>query len=84
MILTAHAVINISVEGLYTYLPIHSEGELIANLRERLEELNKYKFSDTEWERFFTSVIANPSAGRPIFKSEQIASKLSRMLTMHC
>ena len=45
----------------YTYLPIHSEAELIANLRERLEELNKYKFSDTEWERFFTSVIANPN-----------------------
>ena len=45
----------------YIYLPIHSEAELIANLRERLEELNKYKFSDTEWERFFTSVIANPN-----------------------
>ena len=45
----------------YTYLPIHSEADLIANLRERLEELNKYKFSDTEWERFFTSVVANPN-----------------------
>ena len=45
----------------YIYLPIHSEAELIANLRERLEELNKYQFSDTEWERFFTSVIANPN-----------------------
>ena len=45
----------------YTYLPIHSEAELIANLRERLEELNKYKFSDTEWERFFNQCIANPN-----------------------
>lgn len=45
----------------YTYLPIHSEAELIANLRERLEELNKYKFSDTEWERFFSTSIANPN-----------------------
>ena len=45
----------------YTYLPIHSEEELIANLRERLEELNKYKFSDTEWERFFKDCIANPN-----------------------
>lgn len=45
----------------YQYLPIHSEAELIANLRERLEELNKYKFSDTEWERFFNSCIANPN-----------------------
>jgi len=45
----------------YTYLPIHSENELIANLRERLEELNKYKFSDSEWERFFKDCIANPN-----------------------
>ena len=45
----------------YTYLPIHSEAELTANLRERLEELNKYKFSDTEWERFFSTCIANPN-----------------------
>ena len=45
----------------YTYLPIHSEEELIANLRERLEELNKYQFTDTEWERFFKNCIANPN-----------------------
>lgn len=45
----------------YQYLPIHSEVDLIANLRERLEELNKYQFSDTEWERFFNSCIANPN-----------------------
>ena len=45
----------------FTYLPIHSEAELISNLRERLEELNKYKFSDTEWERFFKDCIANPN-----------------------
>ena len=45
----------------YTYLPIHSETELIANLRERLEELNKYKFSETEWDRFFNQCIANPN-----------------------
>ena len=45
----------------YTYLPIHSEVDLIANLRERLEELNKYQFSDSEWERFFNSCVANPN-----------------------
>ena len=45
----------------YQYLPIHSEADLIVNLRERLEELNKYQFSDTEWERFFNSCIANPN-----------------------
>ena len=45
----------------YTYLPIHTEADLIANLRERLEELNKYKFTDTEWDRFFSGCIANPN-----------------------
>ena len=45
----------------YTYLPIHSEDELIANLRSQLEELNDYKFSDKEWERFFADSIANPN-----------------------
>lgn len=43
----------------YTYLPIHSEKDLISNLRDQLEELNHYKFSNAEWERFFNAVIAN-------------------------
>lgn len=55
----------------YTYLPIHSESDLIANLRVRLEELNKYKFSDTEWERFFKTSIANPN--------EHIAEKTAKI-----
>lgn len=45
----------------YTYLPIHSEAELIANLRRQLEALNHYQFSDKEWERFFNGIIANPN-----------------------
>ena len=45
----------------YTYLPIHDEAELIANLRKQLEKLNDYTFSDTEWERFFNDIIANPN-----------------------
>ena len=45
----------------YTYLPIHSEDELIANLRIQLEVLNHYKFSDDEWDRFFKGIIANPN-----------------------
>ena len=53
--------IRLLCEQGYTYLPIHSEADLIANLRVRLEELNKYKFSDTEWERFFKTSIANPN-----------------------
>ncbi|HQN64809.1 MAG TPA: type I restriction endonuclease subunit R [Methylophilus sp.] len=42
----------------YTYLPITSEAELIANLRSQLEKLNKITFSDAEWERFFATSIA--------------------------
>lgn len=45
----------------YTYLPIHSETELVANLRAQLEELNNYKFTDSEWKRFFSDNIANPN-----------------------
>jgi len=42
----------------YTHLKIKSEAEFIDNLRERLEELNDYQFSDDEWERFFNTEIA--------------------------
>ena len=47
----------------YTYLPIHEESDLIANLRAQLERLNDYQFSDTEWERLFTTVLANANDG---------------------
>ena len=40
---------------------IHSEEELISNLRVQLEKLNNYHFSDDEWQRFFSSAIANPN-----------------------
>jgi len=43
----------------YEYLNITSENDLILNLRKQLEKLNNYAFSDTEWELFFTSEIAN-------------------------
>ena len=48
----------LGAEG-YEYLPIHSGKELILNLRQQLEKLNNYKFSDTEWEKFFNAEIAN-------------------------
>lgn len=53
--------IRLLCEQGYTYLPIHSEDELISNLRSQLETLNDYKFSDNEWERFFSDAIANPN-----------------------
>ena len=45
----------------YEYLPIHTESDLVSNLRRQLEELNHYTFSDTEWEDFFHNAIANPN-----------------------
>lgn len=43
----------------YDFLPITSEMDLIRNLRTQLEKLNETTFSDTEWEQFFTTEIAN-------------------------
>lgn len=53
--------IRLLTEQGYTYLNIHKEADLIANLREHLEELNNIKFTDSEWEQFFTTAIANPN-----------------------
>src|SRR5665647_1408291 len=47
----------------YEYLPITTEQELIANLRHKLEILNDYQFTNTEWEQFFKSKIANQNNG---------------------
>ena len=43
----------------YEYLPIHTEADLISNLRKQLSKLNNYQFSNDEWERFIKEVIAN-------------------------
>ena len=45
----------------YIYLPIHTEKDLISNLRTQLETLNHYLFSEEEWNRFFSEIIANPN-----------------------
>ena len=47
----------------YEYLTIHNEEALIKNLRSCLEKLNDYTFSDTEWNSFFTTCIANANEG---------------------
>lgn len=51
--------IRLLCEQGYEYVNIHSEAELIMNLRNQLSELNNYVFSDEEWNRFFTNIIAN-------------------------
>lgn len=55
--------IRLLCEQGYEYFPIHSEAELIANLRKKLEALNGYTFTDGEWERFFSESIANTNDG---------------------
>lgn len=47
----------------YEYLPIHKEKDLVDNLRLQLEAVNGYRFSDEEWGRFFSEVLANPKSG---------------------
>ena len=45
----------------YEYLPVTSEADLILNLRKQLEKLNDFTFTDSEWEQFFASELANPN-----------------------
>ena len=47
----------------YDYLQIHDSDTLINNLRKQLELLNKYNFTDSEWERFFNDNICNNNDG---------------------
>lgn len=51
--------IRLLCEQGYEYLHIHTEKDLTANLRKKLEELNNYQFSDTEWDDFFKNAVAN-------------------------
>lgn len=53
--------IRLLCEQGYEYLQIHSEKDLITNLRYRLEKLNSYEFSDSEWKQFFFNAVANPN-----------------------
>lgn len=45
----------------YEYLTLHTEANLIANLRRQLEAVNDFSFTDGEWQRFFADAIANPN-----------------------
>ncbi len=81
----------------YEYLPIHTEADLIANLRTKLEELNSterdkdgkiipFRFSDSEWLRFFKTELSNSNDGiedktRKIQEEGRIAFKTDDGLT---
>lgn len=56
-------LIRLLVEQGYESIRIHSEEELVCNLRRKLEELNDFTFSDGEWERFFSERIASANEG---------------------
>lgn len=47
----------------YEYLELHTPQEMVDNLRSCMQELNGYTFTDSEWDRFFKSVIANKGDG---------------------
>ena len=55
--------IKMLTEQGYEYLKIHNSESLINNLRTQLEIVNDYKFTDSEWDRFFNDSIANNNDG---------------------
>ena len=57
------SLIAILQEQAYEYLSIHTEADLLANLRVQLEALNHIEFSDGEWSRFFSQCIAGKNDG---------------------
>ena len=59
----------------YEYLTIHNEEMLKANLRQQLEILNNYTFSDNEWTQFFSDCLANTN--------ESIVEKTRKIQTDH-
>ena len=69
----ARLIAQLKAQG-YEYAQIHSEEELIKNLRTRLEKLNDYTFSDSEWNRFFTMELAKPNSNI-IEKTKMIQEK---------
>lgn len=67
-------------EQAYEYLPLHSEADLVANLRVQLEALNHTEFTDGEWQRFFTQQVASANDGI-VEKTARIQSDHVQVLT---
>ena len=72
--------IKMLTEQGYERLVIHSEPDLIANLRKQLELLNDYQFSDSEWKSFFSTYIANANEGI-VEKTKTIQEDPTKVLT---
>ena len=67
-------------EQAYEYLPLHGEADLVANLRVQLEALNQVRFTDDEWQRFFTQQVASANDGI-VEKTTRIQSDHVQVLT---
>ena len=48
---------NILIDQKYEYLDITNEKDLIINLRNQLEKLNNYVFTDNEWDNFLINLL---------------------------
>jgi len=57
------AFVKLLEEQAYDFLPITTKNDLTSNLRTQLEKLNNYQFTDNEWDRFFTTSLANKNEG---------------------
>ena len=69
------------VEEGYEYLNIHNESDLIHNLRKQLEKLNRYNFTDGEWDYFYSNIIANKN-NRIIEKTRLIQEDYIQSITL--
>lgn len=68
----------------YERLQVHDINGLRDNLRARLEALNDYRFSDSEWERFYYQCIVAYPPGEPnpvIAKARRIQEDYVQVLT---
>ena len=63
----------------YEYLPITNETDLLVNLRNQLQLLNKIEFTDSEWERFESESISSAN-DRMIDKTIRIQEDYIRVL----
>jgi type I restriction enzyme R subunit len=57
------AFIELLQDQAYEHLRITAEADMRANLRQQLEGLNKYSFTDGEWTRFFIESISGENDG---------------------
>ena len=72
--------IRLLCEQGYEYLSIHTQDDLVYNLRKKLSELNDYQFSDQEWDIFFKNVLANPNE-HIVEKTRKIQEDYIQVLT---